>query len=447
LLVGIAGLAALLLLIFAVLLALPYLTNLETIRTQVAAGASDALQSQVTLKRLSLRAIPRPGVQIEGLGIAERNGTPLATVDRLIVEVSWEPLIRQQLLINRIVLAQPKITLTRNADGSLILPVPVGAPTSPAPSAPSGGGLPPLALALEEARIENGEVVILDRGRTGDPPFVRVAGLDAVLYKVSLAPAPAAGTTKDSGVLPGLAAQGRLEVREGQFQNVKMEDFRAAFTLRNGLARMDGIAVKLLGGTGSGTALADFSKEVPQYETNLTLESLQMDRLYAAMGRLPGLISGAISAQEAITARGLTPDDFTRSLTGSVRFAIKDGSIRKMDALGKILSVLNVRRMLSGKPPDIAREGVPFDRITGTLQFKNGLMTTDDLKLQSPVLNAVVKGTFNLPDNQMKLVVSALGTDFDVVGVAGNPTVSSRAAKGLQEGVGGLLEKGLGLFR
>lgn len=74
-------------------------------------------------------------------------------------------------------------------------------------------------------------------------------------------------------------------------------------------------------------------------------------------------------------------------------------------------------------------------------------MTTDDLKLQNAVLDADVKGTFNLPDKQIKMVVSALGMDFDVQGLAEDPTVSSRAMKGIKEGIGSLLEKGLGLFR
>lgn len=148
-----------------------------------------------------------------------------------------------------------------------------------------------------------------------------------------------------------------------------------------------------------------------------------------------------------ISARGKTPDDFKRSLTGSLHVDAKGGSIGKFDTLAKILSLLNVTQLLSGKTPDLSREGIMIDSLAGTLRFKNGLMTTDNLKLQSAVLNAAVKGTFNLPDKHMKMVVSAAGMDFDVQGSADNPNVSSRAMKGFQEGTGGLLEKGLGLFR
>jgi uncharacterized protein involved in outer membrane biogenesis len=330
--VGVLGFVGL---VVAILLALPYITNLTTVRDRIAATATDALQHPVTIGRLGLKAIPNPGLQIEELGITERDGSPIVNVKTIIVEVKLGPLLQRRLDVARIIVGQPRITLTRNADGSLNLPLPppVAAPAPPkAPAKPSAeGGGQPLGLALGDARIENGEVTIRERQNQGGPPL------------------------------------------------------------------------------------------------------LHLQRLNVALGNL--------------SVHGHTPDEFKRSLTGSARFEVKEGTIGQMETLSKILSLLNVNRLLSGKTPGLSREGTAIDSFTGTLQFKNGLMTTDDVKLKSPALEAAVKGTFNLPDSRVKMVVSALGMDFDVVGPADNPTVSSQAVKGLKEGVGGLVEKGLGLFR
>lgn len=328
LLLGIVGFLAL---AVVVLWALPYITNLGAVRAQAATAASEALQRPVTINRLSLRAIPSPGVQIEGLGITEKDGAPIVTVDRIITEVKLAPLFQRKLVVDRIIVTRPRLTLTRNPDGSLNLPLPPPSAKPPPPGPPTGDGAPPLTLALEETRVENGEVTIRERRQQSGPPLLRLEKFNIALNDVSV--------------------------------------------------------------------------------------------------------------------HGKTPDDFKRSLTGTARLEVKEGFIGKMETLGKILSLLNVKRMFSGKTPDLSREGITIDGLRGTFRFKNGLMTTDDLKLQSAVLDADVKGTFNLPDNQVKMVVSALGLDFDVQGSADNPTVSSRAAKGIQEGVGNLLEKGLGLFR
>ena len=328
LLVGVVGFVAL---VVTVLLALPYITNLTTVRDKITTTASQALQHPVTINRLSLRAVPNPALQIEDFGIAERDSSPIVKVDTIIFEVKLGPLLQRKIDVARILIGRPRITLTRNADGSLNLPLPPPAPAATPPKPPAEGGVPQLDLALRDVRIENGEVTIRERQQQSGPPL---------LYLQKL--------------------------------NVALND---------------------------------------------------------------------------MAVHGKTPDDFKRSLTGTARLEVKEGSIGKFDTLAKILSLLNVTQLLSGKPPDLSREGIAIDSLAGTLRFKNGLMTTDDLKLQSAVLNAAVKGTYNLPDRHMKMVVSAAGMDFDVQGSTDNPNVSSRAMKGLQEGASGLVEKGLGLFR
>ena len=119
-----------------------------------------------------------------------------------------------------------------------------------------------------------------------------------------------------------------------------------------------------------------------------------------------------------------------RGLTGTARIEIKDGTVRKMETLGKILTVLNLKRLFTGRLPDMSREGLPFDRISGTFRFKNGRMTTNNLYLKGPALDVAFKGTVRLRDGQVAMVATALGMDFDVQGPADDPTVSYRSMKG-----------------
>jgi len=314
LLIGLVGLVALLV---VALLALPSLTNLTTVRDRMAATASEALQHPVTITRLSLRAIPSPALQIEGLGITERNGAPVVMVDTLWVEVKLVPLLQQEVVMDRIIIVRPRLTLARNPDGSLNLPLPALAP--PSTTAPEGSSQP-LHLFLDDVRIEDGTLTIRERQSPDAPPLLH-------LQKITV-------TATD------------------------------------------------------------------------------------------------------LSAHGNTPDDFTRSLTGTARLEVTDGSLGTLTTLAQILSLLN-----------LPHKDILIDRLAGTLQFKNGLMTTSDLTLNSSLLNADITGTFNLPNKQMKMVVTAMGLTFDIQGSAANPSVSSRALKGLQEELGGLLEKGLDLLR
>lgn len=319
----------------AVLLALPYVTNLTTVRNRIATNATEALQHPVTIAHLGLRAIPSPGLQIGGLKITERDGSPIIDVKTLVVEVKLGPLLQQRLDVARILVEQPHISLIRNADASLNLPLPESAPPTTPRTATDIGGAPSLDLVLGNLRVKDGELTVRERQLPNEPPLLH-------LQKV----------------------------------NVEVND---------------------------------------------------------------------------LSIRGKTKDDFNHSLTATVRMEVKDGTIGNLHTLSQILSLLQFKQLFSGKAPDLSRQSIQIDSLTGTLGFKNGLMNTNDLKLQSPALNATVKGTFNVPDKQMKMVVTAMGLDFDVHGSADNPSVSSRGVKGLKEGVGGLVEKGLGkglgLFR
>lgn len=325
--VGVLGVVGLV----AVLLALPYITNFTTVRDRITAIATEALQHPVTISRLGLRAIPSPGLQIEDLGITERDGSSIVNVKTIIVEFKLGPLLQRRLDVTRLIVGQPHVSLIRNADGSLNLPLPASAPTASPPKAAAESEGQPLDMVLGDLRVEGGELTVRERQKQNEPPLLHLKKID-----------------------------------------VKLDD---------------------------------------------------------------------------LSVRGKTKDDFNHSLTGTVRMEVKEGAIGNLHSLAQILSLLEVKQLFSGKTPDLSRQSIPIDSLTGTLRFKNGLMTTNDLKLQSPALNAAIKGTFNVPDKQMKMIVTAMGLDFDVHGSADNPSVSSRGVTGLKEGVGGLVEKGLGLFR
>ena len=441
LLIGFIGLVLLTATLALVLWNLPFITNLEAARNQVATVASAMLQRRVTLERLSLRAIPSPGLQVEDLTIAERNGVPLVAVGQLIVEVKVLPLLERKVTVDSVTLKEPAITLIRNADGSLDLPFPSIAPVAPAlRTFPGLESLPPITLALEEASVKNGEVTIRDRTRPRAPPFLRLQGLDIKLDDVSLAPRPQKArkpTTSLASFMARLNGDGSLALREGTYRTAAhiftVQDLRGDLSVKKGVVRVDDLSVKLLGGTATGSLIANLKREPPRHTTDLKFEGLQMAQmrhLYTALGLPPGLISGTASMQQTISTLGTTPDELVRGLTGTARIEIKNGTIRKMETLGKILMVLNLKRLFTGRLPDMSREGVPFDRISGTLRFKNGRMTTNNLSLKGPAVDVAFKGTVSLQDGQVAMVATALGMDFDVRGPADDPTVSYRSMKG-----------------
>ncbi len=443
-----ASLLGIIVFLVSFLFALPYVTNLDGARMQIAAVASDLLHRPVTIGRLGIRAIPQPGLRIDDLVITERNGMPILDVDRIIIEVKVAPLLERHLQIERIVIDSPELNLTRNPDGSLNLPVPPAASGPSLPDALTRHGLPDMTLDLDEVRIEDASVTI--RNKSGPrTPVVRAQGVDISFDEVVLKPLPpkAAGHAADS-ILTRMTADGDMKIREAVYkQTIKIERLKGDIAINAGIIRMDDVSFAMFGGKGGGEFAVNINKTPPRFESNLKMDALQMDQVAAGLGIAPAPVLGTASLEGVLVSRGLTPDEFMRGLAGIARFEIKDGVVRRMNALGKILTVLNFKRLFGGTLPDLAREGVPFDHLAGNMRFKNGVGTTDNLKLDSPVVDIDMKGSVSLPDRQVAMVASALGVDFEVHGPADNPDVSSRAMKGFKEGIGTLVDTGLGLFR
>src|SRR5438445_11740526 len=147
--------------------------------------------------------------------------------------------------------------MNRNAACTLYLPFPSIAPVAPTlRTFPGLESLPPITLALQEARVKNGEVTIRDRTRTRAPPFIRLQGVDIKLDDVSLAPRPQNGrkpTTSLASFMARLNGDGSLALREGTYRTAAqvytVRDVRGDLAVKNGVVRVEDLSARSWGGT------------------------------------------------------------------------------------------------------------------------------------------------------------------------------------------------------
>jgi hypothetical protein len=97
-------------------------------------------------------------------------------------------------------------------------------------------------------------------------------------------------------------------------------------------------------------------------------------------------------------------------VSGKLDGQIGKGRIVRGTTVPKILTILNLPALLQGKV-DLAREGLPFDKLTASLPIRNGLITDGSLVIDSPVLKMTAAGTYDLTSDQIDSiwVVSPLG--------------------------------------
>ena len=100
-----------------------------------------------------------------------------------------------------------------------------------------------------------------------------------------------------------------------------------------------------------------------------------------------------------------TPELMQRSLTGKGIVQLQKGQIQTGPVLSKILDILNIPSLLMGKV-NLLEEGIPFDQLTGTFAIENGLLSTQDLALKSPVIKLTAAGSYDLPTENLDAMVA-----------------------------------------
>jgi hypothetical protein len=154
---------------------------------------SEAVNRPVTIEGAELRLWPRPGVVVEGIRIANRgmfSETALATADAVVLEPRLLPLLRRQIVIDRIVVRSPRALLVVAEDGTSNFGdfVPERSETG----AGAGSGMAGLSLDIKRVELVDGRAGYRDAMRS------RSLQLDGVNLRTDL-DASGTGSTGTEG--------------------------------------------------------------------------------------------------------------------------------------------------------------------------------------------------------------------------------------------------------
>ena len=158
------GIAAIVVgLVFVVLLALPYVVSLDSMRDRVVQRAEAALHRKVEIGKIRLQILSGPGAGIEKLVVHNGPGweSPvLLTADVVSVKVAFWPLLQRRVEVRKIVLQGLDLTVERSPEGALNVGDFVSAGGRESPAAAQTAAT---ALLVSRIEIERGRVAFADR--------------------------------------------------------------------------------------------------------------------------------------------------------------------------------------------------------------------------------------------------------------------------------------------
>ncbi len=270
--------------------------------------------------------------------------------------------------------------------------------------------------------------------------------------------------------LEELAATSRVTatvgITRGRYQQLSVSELSARVAIGDETVEASRISAQVEEGSLSESRLVvRLPKRKPaEGEVSLRLSGFPAEKLMPLLGDDQRLITGELSLSGTIQGNGRHPRGFTNTLNGNVEFRIDQGRIEKGTIVPKILMILDIPSRLQGKV-DLNREGMPFDRLTGTVAIQNGILTTKNLLIDSPVIKISGAGSYDVPTDQldMAIVVSPFGSYtkllqgiplfgkllagerkgfttafFDVKGSLQDPQIVNRPMKSVGAGLTGL---------
>ena len=212
-----------------------------------------------------------------------------------------------------------------------------------------------------------------------------------------LGPSPGTGSS--------FTLKAQLNAAEGKARGIPFQHLRGQLALDEKGFSLQPVEFSSLDGEVSGKLRIDFGGDAPRYHLSCNLQKVSADRFMHAVGVQKQELTGTLSLQSELSAKGESAADFKKSAAGSVKLKIDHGSIRKFSTLSKVFSILNVSQLLKFHLPDMVSGGMPYNKISGDLAIRDGIASTQNLLIDSNAINISTVGKFDLVKNELDLAI------------------------------------------
>ncbi len=266
------------------------------------------------------------------------------------------------------------------------------------------------------------------------------------------------------GAQGGLAIKAVIHAESGRAKELDFEKLTTTVMYENRILYLQPVELTAFGGHVSGKGRLDFGTNgsLPRYQFSYNLEKVAADRFLQAFGIKKQEITGTLSMQGELTARGNTTADLKKTALGSLKLRCEKGSLRKFAVLSKIFSILNVSQLFKFQLPDMISGGMPYNLITATMSVKDGIVSSQDVYIASNAINISAVGKADLVNNELDAAIGVqplqtvdkvvnripvvgwilsggkntfLTTYFEAKGKLDDPTVKAIPVKSMAKGV------------
>jgi len=452
------GLLIVVALVVGVILALPFLIDLNKYQDQYKPLIEDALNRKVQLQDIRLTIWPRIGARVAGFAVLDDpafGSSPFTSLTSLDVGVKLSPLLSGKIEVEEITLRDPVITVIKNKNGVLNVST-IGRTGVELPKTPSRAPIPstegPLKilamLAVDRVSITSGKLtyrdlsaakpieyilqdmeILLQSVRLGQSPSLHVrmlvqpfnlpvkldgtfgplkesTDIDAINLQLALGKTDFTITGKTVGrnaslnISAPVIHTANLPFALPLQKPVDVKNFQIAAEVQGQDVRLQNFSFQLFEGQVTAEGRVTSGSETPPFAGKMTIQGMQLSPALNVLATTQVSISGTAGADLDVQGRGWSMSDLTRSLEGTGHVAVKDGKIEGVNLLQEAISILKV----VGISLDNAK-ATAFSTIETDLAIKQGIIHVQRLLMDSHDFQATGGGTIGF-DQTLNLTVN-----------------------------------------
>ena len=452
------GLVIAIVLAVGVILALPFLIDLNKYQDQYKPLLEDALNRKVQLKDIRLTIWPRIGARVADVVVLDDpafDSSPFASLTSLDIGVKLMPLLSGIVEVEEITLRDPVITVIKNKSGILNVST-IGRTGVELPKTPSRAPIPstegPLKilalLAVDRVSIAGGKLTYRDLSapkpteyilqdmelllrsvRLGQSPSLHIGMLvqplnepvrldgtfgplkestdiDAINLQLTLGKTDftitgkTAGQNADLNISAPVIHTADLPIDLPFQKPVDIKNLHITAQVQGQNLLLQNLSFQLFDGQVAAEGKVTSGSETPPFTGTITLQGMQLAPALNAMATTQVSISGTAGADLGLQGRGWSMPDLTKSLEGTGHVAVKDGKIEGVNLLQEAISILKV----AGISLDNAK-ATAFSTIETDLAIKQGTVHVQRLLMDSHDFQATGGGIIGF-DQTLNLTVS-----------------------------------------
>nr|MBX2823190.1 AsmA family protein [Gammaproteobacteria bacterium] len=268
--------------------------------------------------------------------------------------------------------------------------------------------LPNLAAAMPPARFKFGvDAINLDRylPPTSDAPAEETATAETQ----DSAPAEDIPIELPLDLLRQLDVAGTFSVGELTIMNLTTRNIEVPLNAAGGVIALENIAASLYDGTLSSTMSLNAQNDTPAYAFLAALTKVESDPLLADLRQADSPLTGNANFNADITTQGNSVNGLKSGLNGSFDAAFLDGSINGIN-IGYQLRRAKAAIKGQSLSDDAKQVKTDFSSLSVSGSIKDGVISTDDLDMRSPLLRLSGAGVVDLPQEYLDYTPSVLVT-------------------------------------